>query len=222
MGIIVTFGIQPGQAESGMGGTILKLTESAHQVTIVDLTNGELPNSHQSEYLKKEAIKSSRILGIDERITLSYHYFELENNREIRADLSEIYHNVSPDIVFIPYPAERNAESKVLAEICYTSLIYLQQQNPALLKSKILYYFATPINYFQKPTLVMDISKEIEMKVGALKSYESQFGKNIQDSQSFENILYLNRYYGILIGKKFGEAFISTEPLEIKNVEFIL
>lgn len=220
MATIVIFGIQPGQAESGMGGTILKLTESAHQVTIVDLSNGKLPNN-QSEYLKKEAIKASRILGIDERITLDYHYIELENNREIRTDLSDIYHNTSPDIVFIPYPAEGNIESKTLAEICYASLTYLQQQDPALLKSKVLYYFAAPANYFQKPTLIMDISREIEMKVEALKSYESQFGKNIQNSPSFENILHLNRYYGILIGKKFGEAFISTEPLEIKNMEFV-
>ena len=221
MAIIVAFGIQPGQAESGMGGTILKLTESAHQVTIVDLTNGKSLNNQQPEYLKKEAIKSSRILGIDERITLDYRYFELENNRDIRSNISEIYQNTSPDIIFIPYPADASTEIKTAAEICANSLTYLQQHDPAFLKSKVLYYFATPINYFQKPTLVMDIGREIEMKVEALKCYESQFGKSVQSSPFFENTLHLNRYYGILIGKKFGEAFFSKEPLEIKNIEFI-
>jgi hypothetical protein len=34
--------------------------------------------------------------------------------------------------------------------------------------------------------------------------------------------LNLNRYYGILIGKKFGESFICKEPLEIKNIELTL
>lgn len=221
MAIIAAFGIQPGQAESGMGGTILKLTESAHQVTIVDLTIGKSMNNQQPEYLKKEAIKSSRILGIDERITLNYRYFESENNREIRADISEIYQNTAPDIIFLPYPDEVNTEIKKAADICHNSLTYLQQHDPAFLKSKVLYYFAAPIIYFQKPTLVTDIGREIEMKVEALKCYESQFGKSIQSSQSFENILHLNRYYGMLIGKKFGEAFLSKEPLEIKSIEFI-
>jgi LmbE family N-acetylglucosaminyl deacetylase len=222
MAVIIAFGVQPHQVESGMGGTILKLTESAHQVMIIDLTNGKSLNNHPSEYLKKEAIKSSRILGIDERITLDYQYFELENNQEIRAEIAEIYHNISPDIMFLPYPAEENPEIKIVTEICHASLANLQQYNLAFLKTKTFYYFATPVNYYQKPSFIMDISKEIEMKVEALKSYESQFGKNIQNSQLFENILNLNRYYGMLIGKKFGESFISKEPLEMKNIEFAL
>jgi hypothetical protein len=60
------------------------------------------------------------------------------------------------------------------------------------------------------------------MKVEALKCYESQFGKNIQNSPLFESILSLDRYYGMLISQKFGESFISKEPLEIKNIEFAL
>ncbi len=222
MAVIIAFGIEPHQVESGMGGTILKLTESTHQVTIIDLTNGKSLNNHSSEFLKKEAIKSSRILGIDERITLDYQYFELENNREIREEIMEIYQNTSPDIIFIPYPSDEYPEIKTIAEICHSSLINLQQYNPTFSRCKIFYFFATPINYYQKPTFIIDISKEIEMKVEALKCYESQFGKNIQNSPLFENILNLNRYYGMLICKKFGESFISKEPLEIKNFELAI
>lgn len=222
MAVIIACGVQPYQVESGMGGTILKLTESTHQVIIIDLTSGRNRDNHPSEFLKKEAIKSSRILGIDERITLDYQYFELENRREIRGEIADIYQNIYPDIIFIPYPADENPEIKTAAEICYGSLSNLRQQNPAFLKSKIFYYFASPVNYFQKPSFIIDISKEIEMKVEALKCYESQFGKNIQNSPLFESILSLNRYYGMLIGQKFGESFISKEPLEIKNIEFAL
>jgi len=222
MAIVIAFGAQPNQVESGMGGTVLKLSASEHQVTIVDLTNGKFLNKHPSEQLKKEAIKASRILGIDERITLDYQFPELENNRETREEISEIYQNTSPDIVFIPYPADTNPETKIVADICYSALKYLPRDNFSFSKSKIFYYFASPANYYQKPSLIMDISKEIEMKVEALKCYESQFGENIQGSQLFENILNLNRYYGMLIGKKFGEAFLSKEPLEIKNIELTI
>lgn len=90
------------------------------------------------------------------------------------------------------------------------------------IKEKIFYYFATPFNYFEKPDFIVDISKEIEMKVEALKCYESRFGKNLQDSPLFENTLNLSRYYGMLIGTKFGESFICKDPLEIRNIDSII
>ncbi len=222
MAVIIAFGVQPCQVEAGMGGSILKLTESAHQFTIIDMTNGKSSENHPSDFLKKEAIKASRILGIDERITLDYQYSELENRRDIRNEISEIYHNISPDVIFVPYPVDENPEIITIAKICNDSLVNLRQRESIFLKTKIFYYFASPVNYFEKPSFIIDISKEIEMKVEALKCYESQFGKNIQINTQFDNILNLNRYYGMLIGKKFGESFITKETIEMKNIEFII
>ncbi len=220
MATIIAFGAQPYQVEAGMGGTILKLTESTNQVTIVDLTNGGFSKNQSSENRKREAIKASRILGIDERITLEYSYSELEDYREIREEILEICRNTSPDILFIPYPAEMKPESKMVAEICHASLYHLHQEG-LLSRRKIFYYYASPFNYYQKPSFITDISREIEMKVEALRCYESQFGKNLQNSQLFDNILNLNRYYGMLIDKKFGESFLNKEPLEMKNIELM-
>lgn len=222
MATIIAFGIQPGQVEAGMGGTILKLSESAYQITIIDLTNGEFAKNHYPEHRKKEAIKASRILGIDERITLDYQYNELENTLEIREEISEIFQNTAADIVFLPHPLNTYPESKMTAEICNTSLNHFHQRNAVSSKTKIFNYFAAPFHYYQKPSFIIDISKEIEMKVEALKCYESQFGKNIQTSPFFDDTLNLNRYYGMLIGKKFGESFICEEPLEMKSIEFAL
>src|SRR6056297_3616099 len=152
MATIIAFGTQPDQVEAGMGGTILKLTELTHQITIIDLTNGELSKNRQSDHRKREAIKASRILGIDERITLDYLYPELENNAEMRGEIAEIYENTSPDIIFIPYPVEFSPENKVTTEICNASLSHLNKQNAINTKEKIFYYFATPFNYFEKPS----------------------------------------------------------------------
>jgi len=221
MSTVIAFGIQPYQVEAGMGGTILKLSESAYQVTIIDLTTGEFSKIQHSDYRKKEAIKASRILGIDERITLDYLYSELENTREIREEISDIFQNTSVDILFIPYPVDTQPETKIVSNICKASLNYFQQKYPVSSETKIFYYFASPFHYFQKPTLIMDISKEIEMKVEALKCYESRFGKNIQNNPLFEDILSLDRYYGILIDKKFGESFVCEDPLAIQNFEYL-
>lgn len=223
---IVTFGLKPNQVETGMGGTILKLTESGHKVIIIDLTDGSTTKKGQNENRKKEAIKASRILGIDERITLNFSSDEMNNNQETCQEIGEIFQNTSPDVIFLPYPTENYLEIQKAEQICRISLNQFYQtnnQNSSFNPYKrIFYYFADPLNYYQKPSFIMDISKEIEMKVEALKCYESQLEKSGQDSQLFENTLNLNRYHGMLIGKKFGESFISKEPLSIQNFEFLL
>ena len=220
---ILSFGLQPNQVETGMGGTILKLTESGHKIIIIDLATDD--NTSTNQNYKNEAIKASRILGIEERITLDLTITtsDAENNQDTLVEMVNIYQNISPDIIFVPFPIETNIDSKKVAELCNTSLRMLdQKQDYHQRPKKTFYYLTDPLNYYQKPSFITDISKEIEMKVEALKCYESNFKNAHPENHLFENVLNLNRYYGMLIGKKFGESFISQKPLSIQNFEFLL
>ena len=58
---ILAVGPHPDDVELGMSGSILKFTEAGHQVTIVDLTDGEPTPHGDPETRKKESVKSSRI-----------------------------------------------------------------------------------------------------------------------------------------------------------------
>ncbi|GAH56963.1 unnamed protein product, partial [marine sediment metagenome] len=72
------------------------------------------------------------------------------------------------------------------------------------------------------PSFVMDITKVMEMKIEAIRSYESQFGPSPEGHQLFEWVLNSNRYWGNLIDTEFAEPFISKEEVGIKDIEALL
>jgi len=87
---------------------------------------------------------------------------------------------------------------------------------------KIYYYIASHLKLNFKPSFIVDISKEVEMKIESIRSYESQFGPSPEGHQLFEWILNSNRYWGNLIGTEFAEPFISKEEIGIKDIEALL
>jgi hypothetical protein len=59
------------------------------------------------------------------------------------------------------------------------------------------------------------------MKIEAIKAYLSQFGHSTENNQIFELVSNNNRYWGSLIGTKFGEAFITREEIGLRDIEAI-
>ncbi|GAI70831.1 unnamed protein product, partial [marine sediment metagenome] len=115
---ILAIGPHPDDVELGMGGSILKFTEAGHQVTIVDLTDGEPTPHGDPETRKKESVKSSRILGIDERITLDFPNRYLQDEVEARQELAEIIRKIQPDILFTPYWIDAHPDHIATSKIC--------------------------------------------------------------------------------------------------------
>jgi bacillithiol biosynthesis deacetylase BshB1 len=224
---IITVGSHPDDVELGMGGSILKFTEAGHQVTIVDLTNGEPTPRGNPETRKKESIKSSRILGIEERITLNFPNRYLQDEIEVHQELAEIIKKIHPDILFVPYWIDAHPDHIAASKIGETARFYgkftkIELNEKPFYVKKIYYYVTSHLKISFKPSFVMDISKEMEMKIEAVRCYESQFGPSPKGHQIFEWILNTNRYWGNLIGKEFAEPFISQEEIGIQNIEALL
>ncbi|MEN3190246.1 MAG: PIG-L family deacetylase, partial [Atribacterota bacterium] len=115
---ILTVGPHPDDVELGMGGSILKFTEAGHQVTIVDLTDGEPTPRGNPEIRKKESVKASRILGIEERITLDFPNRYLQDEIDARQELAEIIRKIQPDILFAPYWIDAHPDHIATSKIC--------------------------------------------------------------------------------------------------------
>lgn len=224
---ILAVGSHPDDVELGMGGTILKLSEAGHGITIVDLTDGEPTPLGDSETRKKESVKSSRILGIEERITLDFPNRYLQDNIDVRQELAEIIRNIHPDILFAPYWIDAHPDHIAASKICdaarfYGKLAKTEMKGKPFYVDKIYYYIASHLNQFVKPSFIMDISKVIGMKIEVIKSYKSQFGPTPENHKLVEWILNSNRYWGSLIGTKFAEPFISREEIGITSLEALL
>ena len=224
---ILAVGSHPDDVELGMGGTILKLTEAGHRVTIVDLTDGEPTPLGDSETRKKESVKSSRILGIEERITLDFPNRFLQDEIDARCELAEIIRNFHPDILFAPYWIDAHPDHVAASKICdaarfYGKLTKTEMKGKPFYVNKVYYYIASHLKQTIKPSFIVDISKLAEMKMEVIKSYKSQFGPSPENHQSIQWLMHYNRYWGYLIGTQFAEPFISREEIGIQNIEALI
>ena len=75
------------------------------------------------------------------------------------------------------------------------------------------------------PSFVVDISAQFERRMAALLSYRSQYGAIEEGSELFpqeqeirERLGAVARYYGNLIGAKYGEPFVVKEMMRVDDV----
>ena len=76
-----------------------------------------------------------------------------------------------------------------------------------------------------KPSFVVDISAQFERRMSALLSYASQYGATgegvglfPQEAEIRERLGAIARFYGNLIGARYGEPFVVKEALEIGDI----
>lgn len=166
-------------------------------------------------------------MGIEERITLDFPNLYLRDEIETRQELAEIIKKLHPDIIFVPYWIDAHPDHIAASKICDAARFYgkftkTEMKGKPFYVGKIYYYIVSHLRICFKPSFVMDISNEMEMKIEAIRCYESQFGLSLEGHQIFEWILNTNYYWGKLIGKEFAEPFISREEIGIKDIEALL
>jgi hypothetical protein len=75
------------------------------------------------------------------------------------------------------------------------------------------------------PSFVVDISRQFDRRMAALLSYTSQYGESETASDLFpsheeiqERLAAVARFYGNLIGVKYGEPFVVKESLQVEDI----
>ena len=75
------------------------------------------------------------------------------------------------------------------------------------------------------PSFVVDISAQFERRMAALLSYRSQYGAMEEGAALFpqeqeirERLAAVARFYGNLIGVKYGEPFVVKETMRVDDV----
>jgi LmbE family N-acetylglucosaminyl deacetylase len=96
---ILVFAAHPDDAELACSGTIAKHVAAGKKVGIVDLTQGELGTRGTAELRKKEAEKSSKILGLTFRDNLGFaDGFFIDDKEHLLAVITKI-RQYKPEIV---------------------------------------------------------------------------------------------------------------------------
>jgi hypothetical protein len=75
------------------------------------------------------------------------------------------------------------------------------------------------------PSFVVDISRQFQRRMDALLSYTSQYGESETAADVFpshqeiqERLAAIARFYGNLIGVKYGEPFVVKESMQVDDI----
>jgi len=231
----------PDDIELSCSGTIIKLTQKNYPVGILDLTRGELGTRGDEKIRESEAKEAAKLMGVSIRENLGLPDGGIEVTMENKIELIKIIRKYKPEIIFAPYWIERHPDhentSKLVREAWYLSgLVKFKTklngkiQEPHRPK-KIFFYVQY---YYQQftPNLIIDITDVFEKKLKVIECYKSQFfnpGVKISARETLlstpdfkEYLVARARFFGEMIGRKYGEPFLTLSPVGLNGIENVV
>ena len=88
----------------------------------------------------------------------------------------------------------------------------------------MLYYFSVHLRIVERPSLLVDISDQIETKLATLRCYGSQLVDNQPDGRPtvIDSVRDRTRFWGHLAGVVHAEPFASREPVALRGLGDLL
>jgi bacillithiol biosynthesis deacetylase BshB1 len=222
MADVVCIGAHPDDVEIGMGGTVAQMTAQGLDVVIVDLTDGE-PTPHGTHDLRMaEAARAAHVLGAA-RMTLTLPNRYLFDSVEARTELAEVLRSLKPRVIFVPFPEDAHPDHIAAAAIArgarfYAKFTKTEMSGTPHYPARVYHYMAVHLRLVREPSFVVDISKSVDVKLDALRCYESQFRTNEANQGIVPMMEAAARMWGMQIGVTAGEPFFSAEPIGIRAV----
>lgn len=226
MGLAVdflSFGAHPDDAEIGTGAFLLKMKSRGYRTGMVSLTEGDM-GAGTRKLRKREAEEAAKLLEVDAFEMLDLGDTRLEDNFKNRKQVAFLIRKYRPKIVLAPHYAVEPGRGRGHADHIAAGHLVTHAANFAHLEKfpaggrphavqKVLYYFLTP---FEHPSFIVAVDEELPRAVEAIKAHSSQFGR--PGYRSIPGRLQtLARYFGLLIGCTYGQAFYSQEVFRIDD-----
>ena len=223
---ILFIGPHPDDVESACAGTILGLVEEGVRVGIADLTDGEPTPCGTPEKRAKECRNATKLLGIEYRTNLNMLNRYLMDDTANRKALAAVIREQKPSILVAPYwvcEHPDHVQASLIADGArfYGRLTKCDIPGAPHRIQKTYYYPAYHLKLHIDPSFIVDISSHYKKKLQVLRQYRSQFIDK-KDSSVFGTVEAVNRYFGYLIRKNYGEAFISREETGVGSLSRLL
>lgn len=201
---IICIGGHPDDPESGCGGTLAKLRNAGHDVTVIYLTTGEagIPGKSHGDAAairKQEAINACKILGAKPVFAGQIDGDSICNNEWVK-NIGELITNEKPDVVFTHWPLDTHKDHQVASLLTIQTWVREPQKFS-------LYFFEVCTgeqSLIFHPTDYVDISDTQEQKKKAVYCHISQDPDGIYGCGHAA----MEEFRGRELGVKAGEGFI--------------
>jgi N-acetylglucosamine malate deacetylase 1 len=224
---VLAIAAHPDDVEQTCGGTIIKMAEMGYRTGVLDLTAGDMGTRGTPEQRVAESEVAGGHMLLKWRGNLHFPDARLENTLAARMTLAMKIRELRPRVVILPYWDGRHPDhyraSEIGFEACFLSgLKKLDAETEPHRPFKILY---SSVYAEVKPSFIVDVSAQFERRMSALLSYASQYGEAAEGGALFptqqeirERLGAVARFYGNLIGVKYGEPFVVKEATEVDDI----
>lgn len=233
MANVLVIGPHPDDQELGAGGTIALLASQGHQVTILDLTNGE-PTPFGDPVTRAAEAEAARAALSPEppaapiaRIRLTMTNREVQQTLEARHAVAGVIRAVQAEILLAPYFEDAHpdhlAATRIIEDARFDAKLTKvsmpgDQGRPPLYPRWLFYYYASHLRAVPQPSFVVDVTSTFDRKLRAVECYASQFSKNPKNRGIAEFVRNEAAYFGSKVGVAFGEPFFTREPLRVTSL----
>ena len=224
---VLAIAAHPDDVEQTCGGTLIRMAESGYGTGVLDLTAGDMGTRGSPQTRVAESETAAGHLLLSWRGNLGLPDARLENTLAVRLSLAVKIRELRPTTVILPYWQGRHPDhyraSEIGYEACFLAgLRKIDEHSEPHRPRKILY---SSVYANVTPSFVVDISNQFERRMAALLSYTSQYGEREEGATLFpgeeeirERLAAVARFYGNLIGTRYGEPFVIKETMQVDDI----
>jgi len=233
---LLAIAAHPDDVELTCGGTLLKMADAGYATGILDLTRGEMGTRGDVETRRREAAAAARVLRVKYRGNLGLRDAHLAADEDSKMSVARAIRRLRPHTVIIPYWEARHPDHYMASKLAYEGCFWaglkrLPLEGEPFRPFKILYTAAyAPVTAFAGafPAFIVDITKQFERRAKAIACYGSQFRPKASVRRASKVFIALDRltdemdalsrYYGEMIGVRYGEPFQVKEMMQVDDV----
>src|ERR1700689_916781 len=224
---LLAIAAHPDDVEQTCGGTLLRMAEAGYRTGIIDLTAGDMGTRGSPEIRIAESADAAKILKVSHRENLHFPDARLENSMAGRMTLAQRVRELRPRTVILPYWEGRHPDHYRPAELGYEACFlaglrkidqYTEPHRPHKVVYSSLYANVTP-------SFVVDVTRYFAQRMESLLAYRSQYAETSDGSALFpdageirDRLSAIARFYGNLIGVRYGEPFVVKEMMRIDDI----
>lgn len=224
---VLAIAAHPDDIEQTCAGALLRAADQGYRTAAIDLTAGEMGSRGTPETRLQEAAEAARVLRLSHRSNMRFPDTRLLNTVEYREKLALEIRRLRPRTVILPWHEARHPDHAHAAEIgfdaCFLAgLRKLDTGSEPGRPYKVLY---ASMYANIAPSFVVDITPWFERRMESLFCYRSQYGAQDSASDLFpdaaeirERLAGIARFYGNLIGVRYGEPYITKETMRIDDI----
>jgi len=220
----------PDDAELLCAGALIRSADHGHRSGVLDLTAGEAGSFGTASARAEETNLATALLGLAERRNAGLPDGRLLNNPASRLTVAGLLRELRPRVVITHWPEARHPDHRAASELVRDACFVAGMRNAGLEGEphrpfKLLYALAYQ-EHAPQPTLVVDVTEQMDRKLDSIFAYASQFeGKSAMgdvlgggDRPLREQILAHHAHYGSLIRRRYGEPYFTPETVLVEDV----